>query len=582
MSKSTATSNEIVQIRKRSMGVMLVLMLLFVLSFILIDYLKVRSELVKERHQVSEKVIQLFESEKSRLVSFFSTRVKCHLASPLAIEAMESKDAELIYKYAKPKFDILNSRNPYVTHMHFYAPDGTSLMRVHNKEVYGDKISEKRPMVAYAVENQASVSGFEEGYFGLIFRIVEPAYNKDGEYIGSLEFGLQPQYFETVIKGLFPDMKVTLAISKYNLSIYEDTGRFESHNNHFLVGDDIDLLKPYIGQPDSENEKSVDVNGRKHILMNNIILKDFADKPFIQMYLLKDVQGLQNKFVETIYFSVVIGFLLLVVLWLATKFVFSQFTRSVIALSDELSESHAKMASVFNTTNEGLAVLDSEGRIIEVNKAFNDIFEQSTSELLNLKFQDVFPELWAAIEERKPVNVGYRTPQGSDKSLEVSFHLMDGHSLTLLACKDITQLRKQQIEIENYIKVVDDNVITSKADLHGIITYASAAFCRTSGYEKDELIGQKHSIIRHPDMPSKVFDDMWYTITKGKTWQGEVKNLKKDGTAYWVATSISADRDERNKIVGYTAIRQDITDKKQVELLSITDELTGLKNRRYY
>jgi PAS domain S-box-containing protein len=99
-----------------------------------------------------------------------------------------------------------------------------------------------------------------------------------------------------------------------------------------------------------------------------------------------------------------------------------------------------------------------------------------------------------------------------------------------------------------------DGVIVSETDLHGIITYANRKFIEISGYQKDELIGKPHSIIRHPDMPKAVFKDLWDTINKDEEWQGLVKNLRKDGRYYWVETYIKPIFKNGNKI-GYIAAR---------------------------
>jgi len=156
-------------------------------------------------------------------------------------------------------------------------------------------------------------------------------------------------------------------------------------------------------------------------------------------------------------------------------------------------------------------------------------------------------------------------------------------------------LRKRQIELETisktiqeqneklkqYTKLIDKNIITSSTDLKGNITYVSDAFCFISGYTKEELLGNSHRIVKHPDMPKEIYEELWNTITQDKTWSGEIKNLKKDGGYYWVKASISPIF-ENDKKVGYTAIRQDITDKKIIEEISITDGLTNIFNRRHF
>ena len=115
----------------------------------------------------------------------------------------------------------------------------------------------------------------------------------------------------------------------------------------------------------------------------------------------------------------------------------------------------------------------------------------------------------------------------------------------------------------------DENVIASKTDLKGKITYASKAFCRISQYKKEELIGKSHSMIKHPNNQKILFRNMWETLKSGKVWTGEIRNLKKDGSTYWVYAILSPIYDKTNsKIIGYNAIRHDITAKKELELLN--------------
>ena len=102
----------------------------------------------------------------------------------------------------------------------------------------------------------------------------------------------------------------------------------------------------------------------------------------------------------------------------------------------------------------------------------------------------------------------------------------------------------------------EGRAIVSETDLKGVITYANRKFCEISGYTKEELIGQPHNIIRHPDMPKKAFETMWNTIKQGNPWNGLVKNLRKDGRYYWVETTITPLSDETGAIVKYAAARK--------------------------
>jgi aerotaxis receptor len=103
-------------------------------------------------------------------------------------------------------------------------------------------------------------------------------------------------------------------------------------------------------------------------------------------------------------------------------------------------------------------------------------------------------------------------------------------------------------------QVQEGGFLVSMTDTRGIITYANDEFVRISGYTRDELMGQPHNLVRHPDMPPAAFADLWATIKADKSWHGTVKNRSKDGGFYWVdvnATPVA----EQGKTVGYVSIR---------------------------
>ncbi len=137
-------------------------------------------------------------------------------------------------------------------------------------------------------------------------------------------------------------------------------------------------------------------------------------------------------------------------------------------------------------------------------------------------------------------------------------------------------------KLTRYIDLVDKYIIISSTDLSGKITDVSEAFCKVSGYSKKELIGKTHSIIKSPEVSQKFYKQMWKELLEKDYWKGEIKNKSKTGKFYWVSANISSIFDINGNKIGYTSIRQNITDKKLVEELSITDELTKIHNRRHF
>ena len=136
-------------------------------------------------------------------------------------------------------------------------------------------------------------------------------------------------------------------------------------------------------------------------------------------------------------------------------------------------------------------------------------------------------------------------------------------------------------KLQDYIQLINENIIISSTDKNGLITDVSEAFCRISGYSRNELIGNTHNLVRHPDVDDEFYGGIWEKLLEGEIWEGEIKNMNKDGKDYWVYAIIKPFFKDY-QIMRFTAIRTNITDKKHIEHLSITDELTDLYNRRFF
>jgi len=126
--------------------------------------------------------------------------------------------------------------------------------------------------------------------------------------------------------------------------------------------------------------------------------------------------------------------------------------------------------------------------------------------------------------------------------------------------KLIGELIQQKELLESYKTIVDRSAIVSKTNKYGKITYVNNVFCNISGYTQDELIGKNHNIIRHPDTPNELFENLWNQISvKKKVWHGILKNKNKNNETYIVQTSIMPILDEEKNIIEFIALRNDIT-----------------------
>lgn len=136
---------------------------------------------------------------------------------------------------------------------------------------------------------------------------------------------------------------------------------------------------------------------------------------------------------------------------------------------------------------------------------------------------------------------------------------------------------------QGYRAAVDAAAIFSETDMQGNITYVNEQFCAISGYSVHELLGKNHRILNSSLHPPEFFAELWKTISSGKAWKGEICNIRKDGTLYWVESTIVATYDSEANVKKYVSIRFDVTEKRKLmEVLQWRadhDVLTGLPNR---
>ena len=122
---------------------------------------------------------------------------------------------------------------------------------------------------------------------------------------------------------------------------------------------------------------------------------------------------------------------------------------------------------------------------------------------------------------------------------------------------------KQKQELEIYKDILDKENLISETDPNGIITYANDIFCEVSGYTKEELIGKSHNILRHPTISRKLYEELWDTINNKEIWRGRIKNLAKDGSSFFVRSTIFPVLDKDGNIEKFVASRFLITKQEE-------------------
>ncbi len=369
------------------------------------------------------------------------------------LEAFQAKDREALYELIKERYNNFKIRDPYFEQMHFHLSDGTSLLRVHKPEIYGETIAELRPMVARVHKEKEVLFGYEMGLHALSYRIFVPAF-LNGEYIGALEFGISPKKILDIVV-YFNNLQGVLSIEKDRLL---------------------------------ENSKAVQYTNITDAKILQLLQRDFGHHAHTEI--------VKNG-------------------------------EMFCAYSFYILDINNKKLGEFVFLND----LTSEYKFFITSR--NTLF---------------FIFILSGIFVFLIINYGFENL--------------------------ISKLENSYDELKRFTNIVDNNVINISYDLEGKVTYVSKAFLKISGHSKEELIGTKYLPTKHRDI--------WEAITGGNTWYGEIKNTKKNGEEYWVFATVSPVFDKKGTKIGYTSIREDITDKKRIEQIAITDSMTGIYNRRYF
>jgi PAS domain S-box-containing protein len=246
-----------------------------------------------------------------------------------------------------------------------------------------------------------------------------------------------------------------------------------------------------------------------------------------------------------------------------------------------------------------IAITDEKGKITSVNDKFCEISKYSREELLGedhrilnsgYHSKDFFKNLWRTIGQGT-VWKGEICNSAKDGTLYwvdttiVPFLNDNGKPYQYVAIRtDISNRKRAEEHLKDSIKdntdirfALDQSTIVAFTDAQGIITSVNDKFCEISKYSREEIIGKDHAILNSGHHPKLFFKDLWKTIGEGKVWKGEIRNKAKDGSFYWVDTTIVPFLNEKGKPYQYVAIRNDITERKKTEeVLHRQDKLAAV------
>jgi diguanylate cyclase (GGDEF)-like protein/PAS domain S-box-containing protein len=268
-------------------------------------------------------------------------------------------------------------------------------------------------------------------------------------------------------------------------------------------------------------------------------------------------------------------------------------------MKEELQGINLELKAIINSSPLAIISLALDGRVMSWNPTAERLFGWKKEEIINHPYP-LLPEengLKALLEEailkdKKMIEVEEMRKKKDGTLIDVSIstaHLYDHdqHIIGIITIiSDITKRKRALRNLKDIQFALNESAIVSISDHNGRIIYTNQKNCEISEYEKGELIGSDHSILNSNFHSKEFFQDLWKTIESGQVWHGEIRNRAKNGSFFWVDTTIVPIRDQQSGHYQYVSIRSNITEKKLVEQkiyqMAYHDPLTDLPNRRLF
>jgi diguanylate cyclase (GGDEF)-like protein/PAS domain S-box-containing protein len=495
------------------------------------------------------------------------------------------------------------------SNLHIHLTNKVSFLRMHDFDKFGDNLAFRESINIINLEKSV-IHGFESGRTANIFRYIVPLFYKN-EFVGSLEVGYTEERLFEILKEIYPTDSYYFLIDEESVKLLD-----KYKKNFENLGETSFLTRKKLLIPENIVEEILKIENLRDFsksstifeenkILNLIPVQNFANKNIA--YIVSIQQNNQIAKIKSHNWTDILLVSLFLISLLALA-IYREIQRIFVSFEEKY------LSTILNSQKDIIFVSDGE-KVSNANSAFLNFFSVTSVRDFNKNskcvceffektekpgyiYKDRFGRSWVKTVLDNP-ETDFRAIMKNSTgnpvvfSISVKYMDFDTKKQSVITLKNISafiehhdKLEKEVSEhaqrLDENIRIIEENVIVTGTDKNGVINYVSDAFLRMSGYSRDTVIGQRHSLFKHPDTPRELYKDLWNTITNGDVWEGEIQNLDSFGHDYWMKVNIHPRRDAKNRIDGYVAIRQDITDKKQVEWMQKRDQLTSLGNREYF
>lgn len=534
-------------------------------------YLIKRDEIdrkTKETHQSLQNIISTIEQNiQMTLSTRLETLSKLDVFTKVKQDLLTSSNTHKEENYTKLKFHFeeIKKQIPYFNTLHIIDKDGYSYMRIHDKSLHSDKIATQRISIGSSLKTPKLRAFYEDGLYGINYRISLPLF--DGEQLlGLLEAGVAPKILLGKLDALLGNTSYLLKKEKNTNSFYADPS-----------------LKPALAQLLCSADEKISYE-KKTYIKHEHPLYDFSKQRVLKVVTLQEITPIEENFQYSLIGSFVISLLLMFLLLALLE-------RLLLKILKRIDE----LLYMLNKTDDYIFTVDANTQKIKFANAAlyealgiskKELQEKDANSLLVRRHEDKSgsAQLFYGKEEKTQSKEAMLVIDANKQiPLEVRINYVNKENGYYIAlCRDISDHLQQKLERKVNEKMINKYIPLSHTDLAGEITYANEAFCKLTGYTKEELIGHNHRMLRSAKTSKEFYKDLWSSITKNKSFSGELRILTKHQEEVWVRIVIEPRYDINGKKIGYVSTREDVTDKQELRFISERDQLTKIYNRRSF
>ena len=519
-------------------------------------------------------------------------------------ELIKDKDREGLLTLLNPKFELMKEESSHFEVMQVHLADGTSLLRVHRPEAFGDDIASKRLMLQEIHKKHETVVGYETGAYANVYRVVSPIFDENGVYLGAFEIGINLNFIIEAIRDINGFCGVVF-IKDDELLIHAKPGNIAmvGYSLQTKINDKLKNICVVFNEPKNIlNNDKMEVNDSMY-LTHVIIMKNFRGEDSVKLIFFQDVTRV-NPFLNTTQYIIYIGIFL--VLGIFIKLIYNRikfyqenvtlvYEKQILQLEEnekEISNSQKYHKALFETMPNILIATNCE-KIEDANSVMLEFFGYTALEEFSAKYHcicDHFLEeegfLFAEMEgltwlEYMKLHVNEIHKVSMARDGEVHHFLVylqeivyDKQTRNLVSFVDITELEKLNERVEIAINGTRDglwdwNLVTKEI-------YFSPRWKEMLGYEDTELSNEfetwKSRV--HPDDLQKTIDSILATHKKPNIVYEGIHRLKhKDGHWVWILDRGQTIFDSEGTAIRMVGFHTDITEIKELEIRLLSTKL---------